>query len=70
MKTLIATTSVLALLSLPALAGGMAEPVIDEPIAVAAAPSSSSGGVIVPLLLLVLVAAAVASSGGDGEPEP
>ena len=46
-----------------ALAGGMAEPVM-EPEVVEAATSSSSAGIIVPLLLLLLIAAA-ASSGSN-----
>ncbi len=64
MRRLFATSSVLALLGLPALAGGMAEPVM-EPEVVAAQTSSSAGGIIVPLLLLLVVAAAVAGSSGE-----
>ena len=47
-----------------AMAGGLAEPVM-EPEVVEAATSSSSAGIIVPLLLLLLIAAA-ASSGSNG----
>jgi len=63
--TLLAGISALALLSVPAFAGGMTEPVM-EPEVVAAATSSSSAGILVPLLLLLLIAAAVAG-GSDGD---
>ncbi len=66
MRRLIATTSVVALLGLPALAGGVAEPVM-EPEVVAAKTSSSAGGIIVPLLLLLVVAAAIAGSNGSDD---
>ncbi|HSF65481.1 MAG TPA: hypothetical protein VLA78_13910 [Paracoccaceae bacterium] len=46
-----------------AMAGGLAEPVM-EPEVVAAATSSSSGGIIIPLLLLLLIAAAASGGGG------
>lgn len=57
--------SALALSAGSALAGGLAEPVM-EPEVVEAATSSSSGGIIVPLLLLLLIAAAASSGGGGG----
>lgn len=69
MRKLIATTSLLALLGAPALAGGMAEPAM-EPEVVKAETTHSSGGIIVPLLLLILVAAAVSSNGGGGTAQP
>jgi len=62
--TMLAGVSALALLSAPAFAGGMIEPVM-EPDVVAAATASSSAGIIVPLLLLLLIAAAVAGDSGD-----
>lgn len=69
MKNLIATTSLLALLGAPALAGGMAEPTM-EPEVVKAQTAHSSGGLIVPLLLLLLVAAAVSSNGSTTTASP
>ncbi len=59
-------TAAASLAALPALAGGLAEPVM-EPQVVEAATSSSSAGIIVPIILLLLVAAAV-SGGSDGRP--
>lgn len=54
-----------------ALAGGMAEPVEEMPMAEVmgdtAAASSSSGGLIVPLIILALIAAAM--GGGSEESE-
>jgi hypothetical protein len=48
-----------------AMAGGMAEPIMEDEVIVEEA-SGSSGGFLVPLLLLVLIAAAVA--GSDSSP--
>jgi len=52
----------LALATQPALAGGMAEPVMEPEVVVEEAANNTSGGWLVPLLLLVLIAAAVASN--------
>lgn len=65
MKRLAIALSVLALSAGSALAGGLAEPVM-EPEVVEAATSSSSAGIIVPLLLLLLIAAAASSSSNGG----
>lgn len=62
---LIAGTAAFALTATSALAGGLAEPVM-EPDVVEAATSSSSAGIIVPLLLLLLIAAAASGGGGGG----
>ncbi len=64
MRRLSLAMSLTAFAALPALAGGLAEPVM-EPDVVEAATSSSSAGIIVPVILLLLVAAA--ASGGGGE---
>lgn len=64
MKT-IAYAAVLAVAATSAMAGGLAEPVMD-PEVVEAATSSSSAGIIVPLLLLLLIAAAASGGGGGG----
>lgn len=53
------------MLASPAMAGGMAEPVV-EPEVIVEDTAGTSGDILVPLLLLVLIAAAVSSSnGGD-----
>ncbi len=67
LRQLILSTSAAALLGSAAMAGGVAEPVMD-PVVVAEETSSSGGGIIVPLLLLVLVAAALAGSNGGAAP--
>jgi hypothetical protein len=46
-----------------AMAGGLAEPVMEAEVVEAKA--ASSAGIIIPLLLLVLIAAALASGGGS-----
>lgn len=70
MKTLKAAALALVIatpaLVSPALAGGIAEPVI-EPEVVAQDAGSSSGGILVPMLLVLLVVAALASNNGGGE---
>jgi hypothetical protein len=48
-----------------AIAGGMAEPVM-EPEVVEAATSSSAPGIVVALLLLAVIAAAASGGGGGG----
>ncbi|WP_343078988.1 hypothetical protein [Ostreiculturibacter nitratireducens] len=61
MKTLIAAITA-SMIAMPALAGGMAEPVIEPVIApevIEEDTAGTSGGIIVPLLLLVLIAVAV-----------
>ena len=62
MRRLFVTTSVVALLGLPAFAGGVAEPVMESNVVVQDTTSSASG-IVVPLLLLLLIAAAVAGRG-------
>lgn len=54
-------------IAVPALAGGMAEPIV-EPEVIVEDTAGTSGGIIVPLLLLVLIAAAVSSSNGSSPP--
>jgi hypothetical protein len=61
----IAIFAALTLTATSAVAGGLAEPVM-EPEVVQAATSSSSAGIIVPLLLLLLIAAAASGGGGRG----
>ncbi|MCB2158766.1 MAG: hypothetical protein KDD95_09985 [Rhodobacteraceae bacterium] len=57
----------LSLMSGPVLAGGMAEPIMEqEPVIEAAAASNAA--IIVPLMLLLLIAAAASSGGGAGGP--
>lgn len=56
----LALAAALSLTASAALAGGLAEPVLEP--AVVEAKTASSGGIIIPLLLLVVVAAAVASN--------
>lgn len=61
----LAVLASVALMAGPALAGGMAEPIMeDEPVVEAA--SASNAGIVIPLLLLLLVAAAASSGGGSG----
>ena len=67
MRNLIGTTAILALMGTSALAGGMAEPVM-EPTIVAAKTSSSAGGVLIPLLILILVCAAACGGGSNSTP--
>lgn len=55
-----------ALFGTSAVAGGMAEPVMEAEV-VEAASSSSSAGIIVPVLLLLLVAAAASGSNGSND---
>lgn len=63
MKNVFATAAAIVLASgVTAVAGGLAEAVM-EPEAVEAATSSSSGGIVVALLLLLVIAAA--ASGGS-----
>jgi hypothetical protein len=57
----IALAAALSVAASTSFAGGMAEPVMDEPIVETKAASSSAGGIIVPLLVLLLVAAAASN---------
>lgn len=59
--------SALILASGPALAGGMAEPIMEQEPVIEQA-SSSSAGIVIPLLLLLLIAAAASSGGGTSVP--
>lgn len=65
MKKLLLSTTLIAGLSAPALAGGMAEPIPAEPAPAAGPTSSSAGGWLVPVLLLLAVAAIASSGHGD-----
>ncbi len=65
-RLLLSGTAALALTTGAALAGGLAEPVM-EPEVVEAATSSSSAGIIVPVILLLLIAAAASGGGSDRE---
>jgi hypothetical protein len=56
----VALAAVLSLAATTAMAGGMAEPVM-EPEVIVEETASSDAGILVPLLFLVLVAAAVAN---------
>ncbi|WP_420858759.1 hypothetical protein [Marivivens marinus] len=69
MKNIILSSCALALSAGAALAGGMAEPVMEmAPVIVEEqAGSSSSAGLIIPLILIALIAAAMSSSSGSSE---
>lgn len=64
MKRFIAAVTIAATLTNPALAGGMAEPVMEAEVI--AEETNDSGGFIVPLLLLAVIVAVASSSGGGG----
>jgi hypothetical protein len=64
-RILVCGTAALALGAGGALAGGLAEPEMEQAVVVEQT-SSSSGGILVPLLLLLIVVAAVASDSGGG----
>ncbi|NNE87074.1 MAG: hypothetical protein HKN27_03280 [Silicimonas sp.] len=55
----------LTLVSAPAQAGGMAEPLM-EPEVIAEEAAAGSSGFVLPLILLVLIAVAIGSSGDSG----
>lgn len=59
MKSLIAASAALLLISGPVLAGGLGEPVMDPEPIVEDTSSSASQDILVPLLTLILLAAAV-----------
>ncbi|MCV2864444.1 hypothetical protein [Defluviimonas sp. WL0075] len=61
--------SALILASGPVLAGGMAEPIMEQEPVIEQA-SSSRAGIIIPLLLLLFVAAAASSGGSTPVPIP
>ncbi len=67
MKTTLATATAFLASAGAALAGGMAEPVMEmAPVIVEEqAGSSSSAGLIIPLILIALIAAAMSSSTGS-----
>lgn len=69
MKKTLITVALMGLVASPALAGGLADPImVMEPpqIVEAAEPSSSNAGLIIPLILIAILTVAV-SSGGGGE---
>jgi tetrahydromethanopterin S-methyltransferase subunit C len=57
----LALAAALSLVATGAIAGGVAQPVID-PVVVVEDTSSSAGGILVPVLALILIAAAVAAN--------
>lgn len=57
----IALAAALSMAATTAFAGGMAEPIMEEPVIEEKAASTSAGGIIVPLLVLLLVAAAASN---------
>jgi hypothetical protein len=67
MKFLKAT--VLSLLAAtPAVAGGMAEPVMEPAVIEEDTTTSSRAGIIVPILALILIGLAISNSGNDTPP--
>lgn len=68
MKRRLTAFALSGLIASPALAGGLAEPVMTmaPPEIVAATPSSSSADIIIPLILIALIAAAASSSDAGG----
>ena len=68
MRKFLVSVAVVAVTANAALAGGMAEPIMEsEPVVEQA--SSSNGGIIIPLLLILIIAVAM-SSGGGSTPVP
>lgn len=57
-----------ALVTAPAHAGGMAEPLMEPEVI--AEETSNSGGFVIPLLLLAAIVAVASSSGGGGGSPP
>lgn len=57
----LALAAAVSLAATSAIAGGMAEPVVEVEVVETKSASSSSSGVVVGILLLLLVAAAAAS---------
>jgi len=66
MKKVVCAMAAAAVISQPALAGGMAEPVM-EPEVIAESTTGTGGGWVVPLILIAVIAA-VASSSGSSTP--
>ena len=62
----------IAMASSPAVAGGMAEPMMEPEVVAVEAEAASLGGFVVPLLILAAIAAMAASSASPGpyENEP
>lgn len=54
MKHLAAAAIALTLITSPALAGGVVEPILD-PVVIVEDTSSSNGGILVPILALIFV---------------
>ena len=65
MKKALCAIAVAALMSQPALAGGMAEPVMEPDIIVEETATGTGGGWVVPLILIAVIAAVASSSGGS-----
>lgn len=68
MRKFLVGAAVVAVTANAAMAGGMAEPIMEADPVVEQA-SSSNAGIIIPLLLLLIIAVAV-SSGGGSTPVP
>jgi hypothetical protein len=66
-RTLLASAAIAGIATLPAFAGGMAEPVM-EPEIIVEESTGTGGGWVVPLVLLAVVAAVASSSGGGDAP--
>ena len=64
MKKAIGAAVLSLAISNPALAGGMAEPLM-EPEVIVEESSASSGGIIIPLLLLAILVAVASGSGSS-----
>jgi hypothetical protein len=65
MKQFAATVAVISVIGGAALAGGMAEPIMEEEIVAEEATSSSNAGILVPILALILFAFAFSNNGGS-----
>ncbi|MCU0856069.1 MAG: hypothetical protein MUF63_14465 [Rhodobacteraceae bacterium] len=70
MKTMIAAAALSALVTHPALAGGMAEPVMEPEVIVEETAAGTGGAWVVPLVLLALATAVVSASGTSEAPLP
>ncbi|MCU0854739.1 MAG: hypothetical protein MUF63_07520 [Rhodobacteraceae bacterium] len=70
MKKVIAAAALSALVTQPALAGGMAEPVMEPEVIVEETAAGTGGGWVVPLVLIALAAAVVSASGTSEAPLP
>jgi hypothetical protein len=65
MKKVMFAAAAVAALGTSALAGGLAEAIM-EPEVVAEAASTSNAGILVPVLALIMMAAVLADSGSGG----